>query len=209
MFSHLRFWRQRVADPKRNEPDENPLPRWNLRKAEWTRFSELTDTLLSPGLLDEVNPNKNYIAVSEAIRVCTLETIPRGRVKNYRPFWAEELADLKTIRDNACRQAELTGSVVDNVALRCAQAILKRAINHTKRDYFRNFAAKIDFRRDGIRAHRFLSTLKNESILAKNEILTSNGKTFTTNSDKALALVKYYTTICRLPKNKKEVLEFT
>ncbi|GBM58428.1 hypothetical protein AVEN_63785-1 [Araneus ventricosus] len=187
-YGHKILCVRRFPKTSFQQPDENPLPRWNLRKADWTRFSELIDTLLSPGPLDEVNPDKSYGAVSEAIRVCALETIPRGRVKNYRPFWTEELADLKT----------------DNVALRRAQAVLKRAIKFTKRDCFRNFSAKIDFRRDGIRAHRFLSTLKNKSMFDKNEILTSNGKTFTTNSDKALALAKYYATICRLPKNKKK-----
>lgn len=122
-------------------------------------------------------------------------------MKKYKPFWTEELVNIKTIRDNARRQAELTGSVVDNIALRQAQAVLKKAIKPSKRDCFKEFAANIDFRRDGTRAHRFLSTLKNEPISNKNEVLISNGRTFTTNRDKALALAKHYASVCRLPKN--------
>lgn len=64
----------------------NSLPKWNFRKADWTRFSELTDLLLTPDLISETNPYKSYSAISEAIRLCALETIPRGRVKNYKPF---------------------------------------------------------------------------------------------------------------------------
>ncbi|GFY48298.1 uncharacterized protein TNIN_475361 [Trichonephila inaurata madagascariensis] len=99
------------------QPNMNSPPRWNLKKADWVKFSDLTDLLLTLDIMDEANADKSWDTIFETIRICALETIPRGKIKNYKPFWTMELADLKLRRDRACIQAELMGDSVDNIAL--------------------------------------------------------------------------------------------
>ncbi|GFT85465.1 uncharacterized protein TNCV_497991 [Trichonephila clavipes] len=57
--------------------------------------------------MDEANADKSWDTNFETIRICALETIPRGKIKKYKPFWTMELADLKSRRDRARIQAEL------------------------------------------------------------------------------------------------------
>lgn len=145
-----------------------------------------------------------HISVQEAIKLCALAAILKGRVNKYKPFRSAEQTYLKTRGDNARIQAELTGNLADNFTLRCAQAILKSAIKHAKRDCFKNFAAKLDFRKDGIRAHRYLSALNNKHCSVKNESLISHCRQFTTNNKKALALTKHSVSVCRLSSSRKD-----
>lgn len=124
-YGHRILCVKRFCGAASSGPIQDSLPRWNLKKADWLCFSHLTDTLLTPDLIVENNINKSYDAISETIRIIALETIPRGKARNYKPFWTVELASLKVERDKARQKAELTGDSADSIALRRAQATLK------------------------------------------------------------------------------------
>lgn len=64
-YGHRILCVKHVPKSYSQQQNTNPLPRWNLKKADWTKFSHLTGMLLTSDLLDETNPDKSYDAVSE------------------------------------------------------------------------------------------------------------------------------------------------
>ena len=63
------------------------FPRWNYKKADWNKFSELTDNFTES--LETTGNNINKIAANfnQSILNAAKETIPRGARKNYKPYW--------------------------------------------------------------------------------------------------------------------------
>ncbi|GFR21474.1 hypothetical protein TNCT_638411 [Trichonephila clavata] len=67
----------------------------------------------------------------------------------------------------------------DCIVLRKQQACLRRDIREVKRQTYRGFVENLDFRRDALRAHQFLSRpnnqkeKRNEPIRIANKLLTS------------------------------------
>lgn len=60
----------------------------------------------------------------------------------------------------------------------------------------------LDFRRDGVRDHHILSSLNNEESSTQNESLVRNENTYHHNKEQALALTKFYASVCKLPHMK-------
>ncbi|GFR19322.1 hypothetical protein TNCT_625641 [Trichonephila clavata] len=159
---------------------EPRFPRWNLMKANWTRYQELMDYLVREVMTDETdNTDRAVDKFTEIILACAILCIPRGQRKKFSPFWNKELQTLKENRDKARNRAESTGMMSDCIELRKKQACLRRAIREAKRQTYRGFVENLDFRRDALRAHQFLSRLnnqkekRNEPIRIADKLLTS------------------------------------
>ncbi|GIY63965.1 uncharacterized protein CDAR_601951 [Caerostris darwini] len=91
-------------------------PKWNLKKVDWDKYFSLTNRLLISEKLDFSNPYKSNDSILEAIRVCAQESIPRRKIKRYRPFWTDEFSALKISCDEALLKADLLESTSNNVA---------------------------------------------------------------------------------------------
>jgi hypothetical protein len=100
--------------------------------------------------------------------------VPRGQRKKFSPFWNKELQLLKENRDEARVWADSTGLMRDCIELRKRQASLRRAIKEAKRKTFRGFVEGLDFRKDALRAHHFLSRLNNQKEKRNEPIRISN-----------------------------------
>ncbi|GFQ88056.1 hypothetical protein TNCT_492331 [Trichonephila clavata] len=81
---------------------------------------------------------------------------------------------------------------------------MKRAIILSKGSAYRSFAANLDFRKDGPRAHRFVSRLNNEKPSHHWEPVTANGKLLTSPTEISTALSKNYAAISRLHISAKD-----
>ncbi|GFR27682.1 uncharacterized protein TNCT_517401 [Trichonephila clavata] len=120
------------------------FPRWNLKKANWTRYQELTDYL----------------------------------EKVFHLFGIKNCRLLKN-RDKAHNRAESTGMMRDCIEFRKQHTCLRRAVREAKRQTYCGFFENLDFRRDALRAHHFLSRLNNrkekgnEPIRIADKLLTS------------------------------------
>lgn len=181
---------------------QNRAPRWNFKKARWTHYQQSTDEALTG--LHLTDPEAFAAAITEAILKCAKVCIPRGQTKGYKPFWNPTLERLKDQRNKARRKAERTKSLLDCVDLRRKQAILTRAIKTGKRDAFRNFLEKLDFRRDGSKAHKFVTTLNNDSNKQQKLPFRERDKVHTTHNEIPNVLCKYYTQINNIKINKRE-----
>ncbi|XP_050507930.1 uncharacterized protein LOC126885406 [Diabrotica virgifera virgifera] len=61
---------------------QNRAPRWNFKKADWKKYRECTDEVLTQLTLQE--PEEAAKKVTEAILKCAKEFIPRGQIKWYK-----------------------------------------------------------------------------------------------------------------------------
>ena len=72
-----------------------PVKRWNFRKADWNRYSLLTNksiTGLPPP--DTINMDEAYQDFCNAITSAAKKAIPRGCRNNYTPCWDSECETL-------------------------------------------------------------------------------------------------------------------
>ncbi|GFR12480.1 hypothetical protein TNCT_374031 [Trichonephila clavata] len=129
-------------------------------------------------------PNFEYSSriFTLAVLKCASLCVPGGQQKKYTPFWNENLQKLNKDRDEARERARNTRLSKDCIALRKAQAILEKSIIEAKHSTYKSFLEKLDFRRDGMKAHKFLSQLNNKKIL-RNEPIKKDSKEFTTDKD--------------------------
>lgn len=177
------------------------VPRWNFKKANWPLYQELTNTALSSSLVTE-SPDHTIAAVNKAILDCSAKAIPRGQVKTFKPFWNATLSTLKKNRNESRRRAEKTKALHDIIALKKDQAKLQREIKQSKRSAFKKYVSKLDFRKDGTKAHRFISRLDNNQNQAIQHPIAYGNKTYTDPSDIANAFCKFYATTSRAKGDK-------
>jgi hypothetical protein len=140
--------------------------------------------------------------IKSAMIQCALRTIPRGQVKRHRPFWNATLTVLKRNRNNARKIAERSGRHQYCINLKRKQAQLRQAIIQGKRTAYRSFISRIDFRKDGIKAHRFVSNLNNQSKTTELKPVQHGEKSLTEVSDIANALCSHYASVSRIRTNK-------
>ncbi|GFV34894.1 hypothetical protein TNCV_1451961 [Trichonephila clavipes] len=126
--------------PKLSKPT-----RWNLKKARWDRYSQLSDEYVTEDIIND-NPDKSAdLFVKEILRAAK-ESIPREQVKKHLPFWNKFLDLLKSERNATRCRAENSHENADCILLRKARVKLKRTIILSKRTTYRSFAVNLDFR---------------------------------------------------------------
>lgn len=185
-------------------------PRWNFKKANWTKFKQLTNAHVTEDLIVGC-PDKSNKAVVAAIIKCAQSSVPRGQVRKHRPFWSTKLTDLKRKRNKARKTAENIKSIENCVKLRKAQAELQREIIQSKRQTYKTFVSKLDYRRDGLKAHRYLSSLNNQQVTHPAEPIVYLGKPMHDPKAAANALCHHYTSVSKLypPKHQSKNLSKT
>ncbi|GFQ93063.1 uncharacterized protein TNCT_603191 [Trichonephila clavata] len=140
------------------------------------------------------NADRAVDKFTEIILACAIACIPRGQREKFTPFWNKELQTLKENRDKARNTTESTGMMRDCIELRKQQACLRRAIRETKRQTYLCFVENLDFRRDALRTHHFLSRLNNQKEKI-NETIRNADKFLTSEREIAGAFNKHYAKI--------------
>ena len=87
--------------------------RWNFRKAKWDVFQNEMDKLLDLQELDNMNENDANSHICKAILSAANSSIPRGSMKQYKPFWNQNLDEAVKARNNA-RQIYIENNTPEN-----------------------------------------------------------------------------------------------
>ncbi|GFR95475.1 RNA-directed DNA polymerase from mobile element jockey-like [Elysia marginata] len=69
-------------------------PRWNYKKANWSKFASRSDILTTRINIKTRQIDKANKALTKAILSAAHECIPRGSRRNYILYWSEELQAL-------------------------------------------------------------------------------------------------------------------
>ncbi|KAK7101444.1 hypothetical protein V1264_019826 [Littorina saxatilis] len=69
-------------------------PSWNYKKANWMLFSQLTDLYTKSITFDRHSVDRNASMFNSAILQAAKKSIPRGRRRDYKPYWNNALEEL-------------------------------------------------------------------------------------------------------------------
>ncbi|XP_066905174.1 uncharacterized protein [Halyomorpha halys] len=163
--------------------------RWNLKRARWEDYRRYTNIMIKE---DIRGPNVDQIAqtLTKIILICALRNILRGQVRKFKPYWNIELEKLKKGKDDARCREKGTGVRSDMVVLGKTSAQLSHAIICYKKPYS-NFLKEMAFRKDGKKAHVFISRINGEKII-EYEPIKIESKLVTTEKDLAEVFCKNY-----------------
>jgi hypothetical protein len=65
--------------------DKPPMPRWNLRKADWVAFSKYVEENIN-----RIKPKTaNYIRFVKLLKTAAKKSIPKGHRHSYTPCWSK------------------------------------------------------------------------------------------------------------------------
>ena len=81
-------------------------PSWNYKKADWKRFSELTDIYTKSITFPKHSVNKNAFNFNSAVLKASKESIPRGRRHDYKPYWNNTLEKIHKELNEAREEME-------------------------------------------------------------------------------------------------------
>ena len=71
-------------------------PSWNYKKANWTKFEDLTSKFCNElGAIETTNLDTNVKRFTEAVLKAAKWSIPRGRRVDYKPYWSPNLEILQ------------------------------------------------------------------------------------------------------------------
>ncbi|GFS27138.1 hypothetical protein ElyMa_005239700 [Elysia marginata] len=112
-------------------------PRWNYKKANWSKFASRSDILTTR---ININTRRNYI-----------------------PYWSEELQALHEEVTKARDNVEKEPSVDNNIRLKAKTARFKRESNTAVRNSWHKKTAQLNLEKDGQKLWRLVRSLNGES----------------------------------------------
>ena len=125
---------------------EYPLPRWNYVKADWGKFSQMTDEITSAPTSRVKDMNSR---LTNAILKAAKCSIPRGCRKNYTPYWTPEIQTLEAELVEARDLAERESTERANIAYKLATAKYRREVKLSARKRWVELTEGLNFDRDG------------------------------------------------------------
>lgn len=146
----------RVTWKRGHDRGKGEIPRpavWNLKKADWKNFTAKCEERVG-GLRLDGNVDQCARELTNAILKCAGETIPRGWVRKSKPFWNDNLQDLKEVKNLASTALDENGTLDNRIRVKTAAAKLRKEILQGKRTTCRKFLCELDYRKDGAKAHR-------------------------------------------------------
>ena len=185
-----------------NKKKQKTLPKWNFKKANWTKYRKVTNKLFQEIDLKQ-NINKIVKDLNNTILKAANLSIPRGKTYKYKPFWNKQLSQQKTIRDNFRKKAEQTKNESDVIEWRKASAQLKQNIKVAKKNSFEKFITELDYRTNSSKIHKYIKQLNNNMDDYQNKLLIVNNKEIYEDSKIAEKFATYYKNANKLNKNKK------
>ena len=138
-------------------------PSWNYKRANWTKFSHLTDTFCMEGHIStEKDINTNVMAFTNAIKKAAIRSIPRGRRHNYKPFWSSMLQELHDGLTKTRKTMETDPSPENVAAHQAARDKFDQAKTKEIRTSWQDKTASLNMERDTGRLWKLTKALNEE-----------------------------------------------
>uniref|UniRef100_H3AH60 Endonuclease/exonuclease/phosphatase domain-containing protein n=1 Tax=Latimeria chalumnae TaxID=7897 RepID=H3AH60_LATCH len=128
-----------------------PAKRWNFRKADWDRFSNLTDNIAST--LPPPDINNSYLAFCDGISAASNSYISQGIRKTFIPGWDPECEHLDDTFRNAPNAEEAS-----NIASQ-----LKSRLDETRKTRWQETVESINFTHSSRKAWQTINRLTGKS----------------------------------------------
>ena len=185
------------------------LPRWNYKKADWERFSHLTDLYSLKINNTRENLNTKVKSMNRIILQAAKETIPRGARKNYQPYWSEELQQQEDAVEEARLLVEKESTIENNIAFKAASAKHTQTYIQGARNSWQKKTSELNLDKDGHKLWSLARSLSDENNRSSPITLEKEGKLIS-GRECANAFIDQYSSISDLQvttERQREVLQ--
>ena len=143
--------------------ENSTVPRWNYKKANWGKFSNLTDTMTKNIKCRSKKIDKSAKEFTDAVLKAAIESIPRGARKHYIPGWSQELEALNEDVTKCRENVERNPTEQNIVAYKASEARLKRKTIMTTRAAWQEKTGSLDFDKEGRKLWKLTKALNGEN----------------------------------------------
>ena len=193
-----------AIDLNHNAKDLKPMPRWNYKKADWEKFSHLTEKYTQAITTNNSNINRPSTTFDRAVLKAARETIPRGARKNYKPYWTEELQKLEDEVTRTREEVEENPTVENNIAFKASSAKCRKEHIQAARTSWREKTECLNMEKDSNKLWKLAKSLNDEETKST-PILIEDNQTLLTGKKAANCLIESYeqNSNVHIPKNRK------
>ena len=166
-------------DLNHNAKDVKTIPRWNYKKADWEKFSYLTEKYTQAIAANNSNINRSSSAFDSGVLKAAAETIPRGARKNYKPYWTEEFQKLEDEVTRTREEVEQNPTVENNIAFKASSAKCRKEYIQAARTSWREKTESLNLEKDSNKLWKLAKSLNNEETKSTPVSIEMNQTLFT------------------------------
>ena len=162
------------------QPHRNKLPAsWNYKKANWDAFREAMDKKTAALELPETNIGSSVALFNKAVLEAAKMFIPRGRHRDYQPYWTPELDNLHKALDQAREKMESLPTNANVEAHSKAKAQYKRARTQATRNSWHEKTASLNMEKDMTGLWNLTRALNNDNPSKSKTVIEANNELIT------------------------------
>ena len=185
--------------------ESNTLPRWNYKKADWTKFSFLTNQYTAGINCKTIKTDRSAKAFTTGILRAAKQSIPQRARKDYTPNWSEELQNLNEEVSKARSKVEEDPTDDNNINLRKTAAKLTVETNKAVRKSWQEKTESLNFDKEGSKLWRLVKALNGDHDCKEAPVtLEQDGETLT-GKDAANVLLKQYQSPGQINFNQEKI----
>eukprot|EP00660_Eupelagonema_oceanica_P003521 gene3522-biopygen26623 len=190
------------CDPVRREGFSRT--RWAWKRADWSRYRELTEQALAPAALPDASADVATLngRLTEAILGAARAAVPTG---NGRPgeknkeWWSPQIKELANLRRQARKKALETGAKEDAARWSHLNNVTKRVIRKAKQESWQDFATTLDVSTDPTKIFNTIKAMDGRIPTTRSMPVMYDGeRVLTDGRDKAELLARRYADVSRL-----------
>ncbi|GFR84197.1 reverse transcriptase [Elysia marginata] len=178
--------------------------RWNFKKANWSRFKETTDNLLTAIKPTDDDPNLLCSQITEGILKAAADCIPRGCRKAYKPRWNTNIEQAVKTRQEARKQMEKNPTIENKILYNKTSALVKRKVKTAKKEKWTKTCENLELRKDGAKAWSLLNNLNGEKRRKNPKPLSTGDESIVEDQKEAEVFNKYFSSVNKAERATKK-----
>ena len=154
-------------------------PSWNLKKANWPQFTQEVENAVDKFKLND-NVDKCAKMLNKLIHSAALKTIPRGKRKDYTPYWTAELDALHKNLSEARNKMDEFPNDPNTIAHNKAKAVYYKRKNEIQRESWHEKTGQLNLEKDSTKLWNLTKSLNDEKSYSFGKtVLQQNGNLIT------------------------------
>ena len=151
-------------------------PSWNYKKADWSRFQNLTDVVSrEPDTDNSKNINSSVQQLTDSILQTAKQAIPRGRRKDYKPYWSNHLQCLNDQLTEARKRLQQLPSPQHTILYNKARAAFDEQKNKEARKTWQEKSGSLNMKKDTQKLWNLTKALNDDKQHASRAVLLTKG----------------------------------
>ena len=168
------------------------VPRWLINRANWERFSEVTQSITD---IPDCEPREFYNKVTNKIIEGATETIPKsdGYYKlRPVPWWNTDCANLKKERLKAQKIMQRRPTTANRTNYKRIRALFQRAQKDAQAASWKKYVSTVNSTTESGKVWKRINKIKGKHVPKPPPILKVNGQTIAQPKEVATALAEHY-----------------